>query len=118
MINVTQSADYGVNVTRSVMLMELEKFTGVVIFTTNLITNYDQAFKRRILANIEFTLPDCKGREQIWKTHLPSSLPLKKELLLNGLLKGMNRFLVRILRILCYMQQLIAWIVGKIHSIP
>lgn len=78
LINVTQSADYGVNVTRSVMLMELEKFTGVVIFTTNLITNYDQAFKRRILANIEFTLPDCKGREQIWKTHLPSSLPLKK----------------------------------------
>jgi ATP-dependent 26S proteasome regulatory subunit len=76
--NVSQSADYGVNVTRSVMLMELERFSGVVIFTTNLITNYDQAFKRRILANIEFTLPDQNGREVIWRTHLPESLPLEK----------------------------------------
>nr|WP_198044793.1 ATP-binding protein [Lysinibacillus timonensis] len=78
--NVTQSADYGVNVTRSVMLMELERFTGTVIFTTNLLTNYDQAFKRRIFANIEFTLPDRNGRERIWKTHLPESLPLQPEL--------------------------------------
>ena len=34
--SVTQSADYGVNITRSVLLMELEKFAGVVVFTTNL----------------------------------------------------------------------------------
>lgn len=31
--SVTQSADYGVNITRSVLLMELEKFSGVVVFT-------------------------------------------------------------------------------------
>lgn len=41
--SVTQSADYGVNITRSVLLMELEKFSGVVVFTTNLISNYDEA---------------------------------------------------------------------------
>ncbi|MEH7009208.1 ATP-binding protein [Neobacillus niacini] len=76
--NVSQSADYGVNVTRSVMLMELERFSGIVIFTTNLISNYDQAFKRRIFANVEFTLPDQKGKERIWETHLPASLPLEK----------------------------------------
>ena len=34
---VTQSADYGVYITRSVLLMEWEKFTGVGVFTTNLI---------------------------------------------------------------------------------
>ena len=44
--NITQSADYGVNITRSVMLLELEKFDGIVIFTTNLLENYDEAFKR------------------------------------------------------------------------
>ena len=38
--SITQSADYGVNITRSVMLMELERFKGIVIFTTNLIKNY------------------------------------------------------------------------------
>lgn len=74
--NVTQSADYGVNITRSVMLMELERFDGVVIFTTNLISNYDDAFKRRILASIEFYQPDKKGREIIWRTHIPQKLPL------------------------------------------
>lgn len=77
--NVSQSADYGVNITRSVMLMELEKFNGVVIFTTNLINNYDEAFKRRILANVEFKLPDKNGRKEIWKVHIPKELPLKKE---------------------------------------
>ncbi|WP_154663073.1 ATP-binding protein [Bacillus massiliigorillae] len=83
--NVSQSADYGVNVTRSVMLMELEQFTGVVIFTTNLLSNYDQAFKRRIFANIEFTQPDQEAREKIWDIHLPEKLPIKEGITANFL---------------------------------
>lgn len=74
--NVNHSSDYGVNITRSVMLVEIEKFDGVVIFTTNLFSNYDEAFRRRILANIEFSYPDEEGREKIWRTHLPEQLPL------------------------------------------
>lgn len=80
--NITQSADYGVNVTRSVMLMELEKFDGVVIFTTNLLDNYDDAFKRRILANVEFSLPDEAGRFKIWNTHIPKEFPLSNDVTL------------------------------------
>ena len=74
--NITQSADYGVNITRSVMLLELEKFSGVVIFTTNLLENYDEAFKRRILASVEFKMPDEKGRKAIFDVHIPERLPL------------------------------------------
>lgn len=74
--NVTASADYGVNITRSVMLIELENFDGVIIFTTNLFQNYDSAFKRRILSNIEFKLPDCIGRKRLWELHIPQKLPL------------------------------------------
>ena len=74
--NVTQSSDYGVNITRSVMLIELEKFDGIVIFTTNLIKNYDQAFKRRILASIEFLAPDTAGREMIFSKCLGDKVPL------------------------------------------
>lgn len=85
--NITQSADYGVNITRSVMLLELEKFDGVVIFTTNLITNYDDAFKRRILSSIEFKLPDENGRKLIWKSHIPSKLPMKDDINLGLLAK-------------------------------
>ena len=78
--SVTQSSDYGVNITRSVMLMELEKFDGIVIFTTNLITNYDEAFKRRILTSIAFELPDEQGREKIWKIYLDRGLPLADDI--------------------------------------
>ena len=81
--NITQSADYGVNITRSVMLMELENFDGVVIFTTNLLDNYDDAFKRRILANVEFDLPDEIGRLKIWDTHIPKEFPLNKDITLS-----------------------------------
>ncbi len=74
--SVTQSADYGVNITRSVLLMELEKYTGVVIFTTNLIKNYDEAFKRRILLSVYFEMPDQEARRDIWKLHLGDKLPV------------------------------------------
>lgn len=75
--NVSQSADYGVNITRSVMLMELEKYDGIVIFTTNLISNYDDAFKRRILASIAFDLPDEYGREKIWNIYLSRGISIE-----------------------------------------
>ena len=77
--SVTQSADYGVNITRSVLLMELEKFNGIVVFTTNLIDNYDEAFKRRILLSVYFDMPDEKARTEIWKLHLSEKMPLHPE---------------------------------------
>ena len=79
--NVTQSADYGVNITRSVMLLELEQFDGIVIFTTNLISNYDEAFKRRILASVPFEMPDAAAREQIWQLYLQKGVPLASDVL-------------------------------------
>ena len=83
--NITQAADYGVNITRSVMLMELEQYDGIVVFTTNLIKNYDTAFKRRIFASIEFLLPDAKAREKIWKVHISDKLPIVKEITMKSL---------------------------------
>lgn len=56
--------------------MELEKYTGVVIFTTNLIKNYDEAFKRRILLSVFFEMPDRDARRDIWKLHLGDKLPV------------------------------------------
>ena len=83
--NITQSADYGVNITRSVMLMELEKFGGIVVFTTNLIENYDTAFKRRIFASVEFQLPDEEARIKIWKLHIGEQLPVATDVSVEAL---------------------------------
>ena len=89
--NITQSADYGVNITRSVMLLELEKFSGVVIFTTNLLENNDEAFKRRILASVEFKMPDEKGRKAIFDVHIPEKLPLAENVNSEALAKEFTK---------------------------
>lgn len=74
--NVTQSADHGVNVSRSVMLMELDRFDGVTIFATNLPSNYDEAFVRRIIGHVEMPLPDHKSRVRLWQIHIPEEMPV------------------------------------------
>ena len=73
--NVIQSADHGVNVSRSVMLLELDRFDGITIFATNLASNYDEAFVRRILGHVEMPLPDKNGRNQLWRLHIPVKMP-------------------------------------------
>ena len=75
--NITQSTDHAVNVSRSVMLMELDSFSGVTIFATNLASNYDTAFVRRILGHVEMPLPDADSRRLLWRYHIPSRLPVE-----------------------------------------
>jgi ATP-dependent 26S proteasome regulatory subunit len=73
--HVTQSSDHAVNLTRSVLLMELDRFDGVVIFATNLVQSYDHAFLRRMFAHVRFELPDSSCRENLWRRLLPAQLP-------------------------------------------
>ncbi|MEU7882979.1 ATP-binding protein [Microbispora bryophytorum] len=73
--NVTQSADHSVNVSRAVMLSQLDRFRGLVIFTTNFPRNYDAAFVRRILAHVRFDLPDTATRRRLWETLVPAEVP-------------------------------------------
>lgn len=74
--NVRQSTDHAVNVSRSVMLLELDRFSGVTVFATNLASNYDTAFIRRILGHLEMPLPDAEGRARLWRYHIPSRMPV------------------------------------------
>lgn len=73
--NVTQSADHSVNVSRAVMLSQLDAFGGLVVFTTNFPRNYDAAFVRRILVHVQFDLPDEATRRALWQTLIPAELP-------------------------------------------
>ena len=78
--SVTQSADHGVNVSRSVMLLQLDNFDGVVVFASNLPGNYDAAFVRRILAHVEFELPDSECRMKLWDYLLPTEVPRARDI--------------------------------------
>ncbi|WYM01903.1 MAG: AAA family ATPase [Gloeotrichia echinulata CP02] len=73
--NLSQAADHGVNSAKSTLLTLLDKFNGIIVFATNLFDNYDEAFLRRILFNIEFLAPDLAMREQLWRFHLSKNVP-------------------------------------------
>lgn len=66
--NVTQGSEQAINSMRSQLLICLEKYHGVVIFATNLVVNYDNAFVSRLIG-IPFSLPDANLREKIWYAH-------------------------------------------------
>ena len=67
--NVTQGSEQAINSMRSQLLMCLEEFRGIVIFATNLVVNYDQAFLTRLIS-IKFIEPDIESREKIWRVHI------------------------------------------------
>ena len=53
----------------------MESFEGVAILTTNLRTNVDDAFTRRLDAIIDFPMPDEADRRRLWLANLPETLP-------------------------------------------
>ncbi len=96
--HVTQSADHGVNMSRSVMLIELERYNGIVIFATNFIRNYDIAFAGRLLHQVEFTIPDQATRAAIFQLHLPKELPLEDDVTVEWLASQSDSFSGREIR--------------------
>lgn len=75
LVEIRQSADYGVNQSRSIMLKQMDSFEGVVIFASNLARNYDGAFVRRILGHVEFSLPDDQCRRKLWEKMFIAEIP-------------------------------------------
>ena len=74
--DVSHSAQRESNTTVNVLLQELERFDGIVIFATNLAANFDPAFERRIRTHVLFELPDAAEREAIWRVQLHERTPL------------------------------------------
>lgn len=70
--NVSSGSEQAINSMRSQLLISLERFEGIVIFATNLVVNYDQAFLTRLIS-VEFKLPDIESRKKIWNVHTKES---------------------------------------------
>jgi SpoVK/Ycf46/Vps4 family AAA+-type ATPase len=84
--SVDSGAQRESNTVVSVLLQELENYTGVVIFATNLAANLDPAFERRIRTHILFELPGETERVRIWQVQLhPSRTPLASDVDFNAL---------------------------------
>ncbi len=72
---VKDSHDRFANVEVAYLLQRMESFDGLAILTTNLRSNIDDAFLRRIDAIIEFPMPDEPDRRRLWELNLPPTMP-------------------------------------------
>jgi SpoVK/Ycf46/Vps4 family AAA+-type ATPase len=72
---VKDARDRYANVEVAYLLQRMESFDGVAILTTNLRTNVDDAFTRRLDAIVDFPMPDEDDRRRLWLANLPASLP-------------------------------------------
>lgn len=67
---VTDAKDKYANTEVSYLLQRMEEYTGVVLMTTNLVSNIDGAFLRRFRYHIRFHMPGKKLREKLWEDML------------------------------------------------
>ncbi len=77
--NVFDSTDSLINMDKSILLKRLEKFNGVVIFSTNLASNIDKAFERRISTHVYFDMPKIDEREKIFMILIGEKMPVAND---------------------------------------
>ena len=71
MSGAERSTDKMENSIQNIILQEMETLDGIMIATTNLTENLDDAFERRFLYKVEFERPDASVRAHIWHAMLP-----------------------------------------------
>lgn len=67
------------NQMQNIFLEQIERFSGVIIATTNFLESLDTAFSRRFDYKIEFKKPDFKDRLKMWKKFLPKNAEFEKD---------------------------------------
>ena len=77
---VHDAHDRYANMETAFLLQQLESYDGIVILTTNLRGNIDEAFTRRLDHIVDFPEPNAELREAIWRGMFPSEAPLADDL--------------------------------------
>ena len=78
--DVSDAHDRYANIETSYLLQKIEEYEGVVILATNLRSNIDDAFTRRIRLIVDFPSPDAERRMKIWKVHFPTATPMSDDI--------------------------------------
>lgn len=73
--DMSSANDVSVNQTRSVLLTLMDEYQGIVLFTTNFISNFDSAFMRRIPYHIKFDFPNEEVRTTLFTHYLTNTVP-------------------------------------------
>ena len=99
-IKINSSVDQMNNTIQNIILEEMENFKGILIATTNLQYNLDNAFERRFLFKIKFTPPTTDTLKKIISDKIPALSTLEvaeladKYKLTGGQLANVSRKLV------------------------
>jgi ATP-dependent 26S proteasome regulatory subunit len=72
---VKDAHDRYANLEISYLLQRMEAYDGVTILATNLRSNLDEAFLRRLQFAVDIPFPDEKHRLRIWETLFPAGVP-------------------------------------------
>lgn len=72
---VKDSHDRYANIEVAYLLQQMEDYGGLAILATNLKSNIDSAFLRRLRFIIKFPLPAVEARTEIWLRSFPPSAP-------------------------------------------
>lgn len=72
---VKDAHDRYANVETAYLLQRMESFNGLAILTTNLRSNLDEAFTRRLDGIVDFPMPEEQDREVLWRKNLRPELP-------------------------------------------
>ncbi|MBL7208508.1 MAG: AAA family ATPase [Dehalococcoidia bacterium] len=73
---VSDSHDRYANIEIAYLLQKTEDYQGTVILATNLRSNLDEAFARRMHFSVEFPFPEEEDRYRIWQRAFPEAAPL------------------------------------------
>jgi SpoVK/Ycf46/Vps4 family AAA+-type ATPase len=73
---VSDARDRYANIEVSYLLQRLETFDGLLVLTTNLRGNIDEAFLRRIHVAMSFELPTTDERRAIWEHWIGQGAPV------------------------------------------
>jgi ATP-dependent 26S proteasome regulatory subunit len=77
---VKDSHDRYANIEVGYLLQRMEEYSGVVILSSNLKKNMDDAFTRRLQYVVHFPFPDEVSRLDIWKNIFPEEAPVEENL--------------------------------------
>lgn len=76
---VSDAQDRYSNAETACLLQGMEQYSGISILATNLLQNFDEAFRRRITYMLHFPLPDAELQKELWESIFPAEAEIEQE---------------------------------------
>ena len=77
---VNDAQDKYSNAETAYLLQRIEEWDGICILATNLLQNFDEAFRRRITYMLNFPMPDEEVRERLWQKVFPKQASVSEDM--------------------------------------